>query len=249
MGFFTLTGRQLSVLAALLALSFLAIVFHTLYRQPWSALWADRTNSAILEIDQVNLVPELPISHQTLDQVLSGKQVMTVPIAIHNAWKRSFYASPGPIWSDQVREVFKDRLHGVESFKGLRFAFYVDVFPESINDPTLFFHRFQGAWRLYVNGQELIDGDELLQYPAIRLPEGQQLRLTWVIENKKAHILSGPVYTHGISIRSAEEASWAQRRLPMQFQLPRLIACIGFLGLALFSAILACSGLVRATLQ
>ena len=67
------------------------------------------------------------------------------------------------------------------------------------------------------------------------------VRITWLIENTKKETILGPNFRHGISLRSAVEASIAKRNLPVNIEIPHFLSFWTYIIFSVMAIIFAIS--------
>lgn len=243
MRFFVLTRLQISFLAGLLIFGLSIIFLHLLNKSSWTSVFTDRYNEKILDIQSLNFVSKNSLSDFEIKSIINGDSNFPVEkIDVFNFWRDNNFEKTNK-QSEQIEKNLA--VSKKKSLLGLKTVFFVDLDRKNlieIGEPYVFFYKINTPWKLYANGKLVASCDPTCRYSAIKLPEfTNKMRLSWILTNRRTDRINGFSFQHGISIRSAEEASWAQRMLPMQHELPRIISCIFFLCFSLFALILGFS--------
>ena len=248
MGLVPLSLRQLSTLSAVLLAVLCVAIAHAASATKWSLLTEDHVGEGVVEVDTVRAVREIPVKPETVAAVLAKRDsaVPTFKLRVPHHWTGRTEREGIPLLKTQLREAFGTTFpKGPEgSLAGQQWVFYADVDGRvlaGMDRPSVFFYRVHGRWALYADEKLLIEADNELQNVSVPLPvsTGPVLRLTWVLKNRLSDELIGLDGLHGLTIRSAREASWAQVMLPLQSNLPKLIGSIAFLCFTLVSLVLA----------
>ena len=246
MGIGFLTRFQISTLSLILLVTTGSIFIHVLTASSWTTIFSDQQDSKV-QITDLKVVNSFPLDEQKVERVIQGDDLtgQILSVKVYDDDQLGLFVPKGERFEDQIIRLAPQNFAG-KNLLNKTYATFVDLPYSSIShltDPHLFFHMMHGEYEVYVNDRLIGRSNHLSSYISLKLmfDESETVRITWITKNRYNDKFIGFSFLHGISIRSAADAAWAQRTLPMQHELPRLIAAIAFCCFCLFALVLASS--------
>jgi hypothetical protein len=218
------------------------------YRTDWSGFVFDRAPGPnILDIHSLQFPVKIPIGEQDFQSILSAANIMPTAVIKVANYSRSFTPNTEQNFAEQMSQILQLNIAEGGDFEKQAYIVYFDI-PrsqlENIYRPHLFFHRIaEFEWGVFANQTQLRKGDSRDKFIAIELPkiESEMLRVTFKFIARHSNRLPGIYFTHGLTIRSADEAGWALQNLPAQHQYPRLFATVFLFVFSLIGLVMALS--------